>query len=1048
MASSNRTNQDSDVLSFEDDGTAQRLVGQELPDATLPHPATEDQSDQMRARAFMIQHFTNARRSVAVEKDRRPVVLTTAQGTHITGPQSPRTVGFAEVLTESWGDWDHQKGARLGAPGEFVVTHSSGSPGVEKRDVGVPPNALLRFTVTGTFRTINQKSYLVAFDPDNDLVLTPTHYIPASAINACHEVLFRTLSRTRRLHLRVLVERPKAGDTCRLLQAELQQLRPQRRFAGEPVIASLASVRGREAMLEDAVASLLDQVDVLQVYLNNYAETPAFLRDPRIEVVRSDAYGDLGDAGKFFWAGATDEPGYRLICDDDQIFPPDYCEHMLRKVRALGNQAIVGVHGILLKQPVANYYGSNARHVCNYHHPSAADYPVHVLGTGAVAYHSSTVRLARRDFGHPNMADIWLAVQAQKQDVPLICVARPHNWIIQNKLATHVPTIYGESNTKTASAYDTAVVQSQTMRAHWPLTIRQPTGVPKRRKLVMAFLTWNRVDYLKRAVETWLQTRSSDHDWIVIIADDGSSDGTAGYLDQLLLPHEVHIVGNQGRYACGQTNTVFELAMKIGFDVGFKADDDIYFTRSGWDQLYLDAIENSGFDHLCHLNEQHYTRLRRREKPEFELPQPTFDHSQSCSAHIGVEDCDGCLFTFTPKMIERVGYCDEENFPIRGQWHIDYSARACREGFNRADTFFDAQGSNDFIGLQANGDEYRCSLPWGDEYEETKQPEVLQRRTAIIRDRSRCHVVAPPPRWPRRDRSALTVNAIFDKVFVINLERRPDRLRRVVEQADRLSIDIERFEAVDGMAIPVRDAWGRYKTSSLVEPPAGVRPVENSRHFYLDYDSDVARVAYREQIINRKAITSAGAWGYLQTMIALLERAIEDDLETFLVLDDDAIFHRNFNRLFATTIGKVPGEWRVIQLGALQYHWERDWIEWHTDDLYRCRGSSIGSHAVGYHRDCIPMLLHRCRLFDLAYDIGALHTVKKAFSESCFTFYPNLVIQDTSESDINTSDVQVDEGSKPSNVYRWQLADYMMRPAGPVTTTNSDEDWAEARTGT
>ena len=64
-----------------------------------------------------------------------------------------------------------------------------------------------------------------------------------------------------------------------MLQVELEQVRAPRR-SGEPVIASVASVRGREAMLEDAVASLLPQVDRLHVYLNNYSETPGFLEDP------------------------------------------------------------------------------------------------------------------------------------------------------------------------------------------------------------------------------------------------------------------------------------------------------------------------------------------------------------------------------------------------------------------------------------------------------------------------------------------------------------------------------------------------------------------------------------------------------------------------------------------------------------------------------------------------------------------------------------------------------------------------------------------------
>ena len=950
-----------------------------------------------------------------------------ANGFGAAGP-----AGLGDAVVDSWDGWTTHQGARADPGGVFVVTEARGTPGVERRDLAVVPGRLHGVSVAGQFQTGNGMAFLSVYDPDNDLILTQTHYIGSSDAPVRRLVTFRALMRTRRVHVRVFIARPWVGDTCRLTRVDVGEVEAPGHGCAEPVIASLASVRGREAMLADAVASLLPQVDRLHVYLNNYGDVPGFLDDPRIDVVRSAAYGDLGDAGKFFWAGVG-EAGYRLICDDDLIFPPNYAARMIGKAKAQQNQAVIGIHGILLKQPIAEYYGKAARHVQNYHHDCVRDHAVHVLGTGAVAYHTSTLRLGRQDFQHPNMADIWLAGQAQAQDVPLICATRPYNWIIQNKLASALPTIYAESHHKTASDFDTGAVQNHTVRSHWPVTIKQaPAVMPSRRKLVMAFLTWNRVDYLKRAVATWLETRSDDYDWVVIIADDGSTDATAHYLDQLVLPHELHIIGNRGRYACGQTNTVFELAQKIGFDVGFKADDDIYFTKPGWDRLYLEAMDNSGFDHLCHLNEQHYTRLKRRGAPDFVLPGATSDASGTCSAHIDVMDCDGCLFTFTPRMIDAVGYCDEENFPIRGQWHIDYSVRACRAGFNRAETFFDAKGSNDFIGLQANSDDYRCSLPWGDAYKSTKAPEVLARRDAVIRDGSRVHVAPPPPRWPATDRSTATVNGVFDKVFVINLDRRPDRLQRVVEQARSLGITFERFAAVDGMAAPVRSDWKAYADAPLASLPDGVRAVENSREFYLDYDSDVARVVFQEAEVGGKAIASAGAWGYLKTMIAIFERAMADGLETFLVLDDDAIFHGQFTRLFAKIMAQVPTDWRILQLGTLQYHWEREWIDWHGDNLYRCNGSSIGSHAVGYHRDCLPLLLHRCRRFDLAYDIGPLHAAKRAFADACFTFSPNLVIQDTSESDINTSDVQTDEGRKASNMYRWRLPDYLLQPASKV----------------
>ena len=45
-------------------------------------------------------------------------------------------------------------------------------------------------------------------------------------------------------------------------------------------------------------------------------------------------------------------------------------------------------------------------------------------------------------------------------------------------------------------------------------------------KFTLAITTFNRLNYLKACLDSWIQTRSIDVDWTLIIADDGSDDGT------------------------------------------------------------------------------------------------------------------------------------------------------------------------------------------------------------------------------------------------------------------------------------------------------------------------------------------------------------------------------------------------------------------------------------------------------------------------------------------------------------------------------------------
>jgi hypothetical protein len=72
----------------------------------------------------------------------------------------------------------------------------------------------------------------------------------------------------------------------------------------------------------------------------------------------------------------------------------------------------------------------------------------------------------------------------------------------------------------------------------------------------------------------------------------------------------------------------------------------------------------------------------------------------------------------------------------------------------------------------------------------------------------------------------------------------------------------------------------------------------------------------------------------------------------------------------------------------------------------------------------LPALLERCRTPDLPFDVGALHTVKRRFSDQCFTVFPNLAIQDATDSEIGMSALFFREARKVDNIYRWHLLDY------------------------
>jgi FkbM family methyltransferase len=194
------------------------------------------------------------------------------------------------------------------------------------------------------------------------------------------------------------------------------------------ITASLASIPSRRDSLMRVVRSIVEQVDKLNVYLNNYDETPDFLRHPRIHVARSQDHGDIRDNGKFFFLADT-QPGYCLTVDDDIVYPADYVARLVAKVKQYGHQAIVGFHGTILPERIERFFAPNGRTVLSFKHDLPEDRQVHVLGTGTTAWHTSTMRLALADFPSTGMADLWLAAKAQRLGVPMIAVARAKGYL-------------------------------------------------------------------------------------------------------------------------------------------------------------------------------------------------------------------------------------------------------------------------------------------------------------------------------------------------------------------------------------------------------------------------------------------------------------------------------------------------------------------------------------------------------------------------------------------------------------------------------------------
>jgi len=223
--------------------------------------------------------------------------------------------------------------------------------------------------------------------------------------------------------------------------------------------------------------------------------------------------------------------------------------------------------------------------------------------------------------------------------------------------------------------------------------------------LITAITTYNRIEYLKKTYESWLTTKSPQYNWILIIADDGSTDGTIEYLQNI--PCQLILSKRRGIHH--QANQILRIAEHLSFDFAFKFDDDIIFKQPGWDTKFIEASKITGFDHLV-FHDLHWKRKQRF--------RDTIAHSSGlleCKAWWN--DTQGAFWTFTPRVLQKVGYFDIKNFGLCGLGHRDYTFRCCKAGFNNIKNIFDIKDSNLYLELIKNDydsapDHDKCEMIW------------------------------------------------------------------------------------------------------------------------------------------------------------------------------------------------------------------------------------------------------------------------------------------------------------------------------------------------
>jgi GR25 family glycosyltransferase involved in LPS biosynthesis len=188
----------------------------------------------------------------------------------------------------------------------------------------------------------------------------------------------------------------------------------------------------------------------------------------------------------------------------------------------------------------------------------------------------------------------------------------------------------------------------------------------------------------------------------------------------------------------------------------------------------------------------------------------------------------------------------------------------------------------------------------------------------------------------------MRINEYFDKVVVINLDKRTDRLEKISKQLDELGIVFERFSAIDG---------------------TGKNPMLANRDSHVEV---------WKQNLGKKV----------------------------LILEDDAYFVEGFQERFDEVIQTLPENWDVFYLGALLDKKTGKVIKV-NNDWYR-QIVSTGTQAYCLHPDMMQYFTDRIEIYDGYVDVGLRILAEDT---NAYITQPNLVTQYAGYSDLRLKEV-------------------------------------------
>lgn len=332
------------------------------------------------------------------------------------------------------------------------------------------------------------------------------------------------------------LDQDQSGDRAGGSRDGAREITPLQR-GRDRVRIGIASMPGREAALLQVLRILSPQADEIFVYLNGMDEVPSGFDG--IRNVRFFTGEDLGDRAKFLFLEGFD--GYYLTCDDDIEYARFHVASIIDGIERYARRAVVGWHGSLFSDDFEQFYEAKSRKVLSFRFLRGKDTGVHLLGTGVCGFHTDTVRPTMDEFVHPNMADAFLAIHAQRREVPMVVLAHKGGEAMPIDTPGSISAASLGKDARGKAAFDVAGTVTRLVKEQmpWRTFEAEPVFVRERVRVAIVGRTdrerWKKGGILKSCHLT--REMLTGHGWDVYMADIETGDplGLEGFIPDLVM---------------------------------------------------------------------------------------------------------------------------------------------------------------------------------------------------------------------------------------------------------------------------------------------------------------------------------------------------------------------------------------------------------------------------------------------------------------------------------------------------------------------------------